>query len=465
MYSELAIRIRGLGKVYNIFSRPEDRLKQMIWRGRRRYYQEFWALHDVDLDVFKGETVGIVGRNGSGKSTLLQLICGTLSPTRGVLACHGRIAALLELGAGFNSEFTGRENVFLNGAILGLGAEEIKERFDAIAAFADIGSFMDQPVKTYSSGMYARLAFSVAINVDPHILVVDEALSVGDEAFQRKCFARIHQIRENGATVLFVSHSAGAILELCDRAVLLDQGERLMTGPPKVVMAKYQKLAYAPPERAQDVREEIRGLDRDGMPVEAEERQRLPWTYIAPAMARESSSAYYDPNLKPASTVEYVPQGARIRNARILDENERDVNILASGAIYEYAYEVTFDRPTFGARFGMLIKTVSGMELGGQVSHPEGSGHPFAEAGETLSVRFRFRANLNPGTYFVNAGVLAWVDGSQIYLHRILDVLMFKIDHVPGNQITGYVDFVGSDFPACVITPLSAAPHSSVQGD
>src|SRR5439155_24116074 len=233
MFSEeIAVRVSDLSKCYHIYDRPPDRLKQsvlpklqrLIRKPPRQYYREFWALKDVSFEVKKGESVGIIGRNGSGKSTLLQLICGTLSPTSGSVETNGRVAALLELGAGFNPEFTGRENVYMNGAVLGLSQEEIDARFDDIAAFADIGDFIDQPVKTYSSGMYVRLAFAVSINVDPKILVVDEALAVGDELFQRKCYSRIENIKDSGATILLVTHSATPVAQMCAQALLLDRG-------------------------------------------------------------------------------------------------------------------------------------------------------------------------------------------------------------------------------------------------
>src|SRR6185437_4531574 len=263
---EHSIRVEGLGKRYEIYAQPADRLKQMILprvqravhRPARAYFNEFWALRDVNFDVKRGETVGIVGRNGSGKSTLLQMICGTLTPTQGSVSIRGRVAALLELGAGFNPEFTGKENVRLSGLLYGLSDEELRERYQAILDFAEIGDFIDQPVKTYSSGMYVRLAFAVAINVSPEILVVDEALSVGDEAFQRKCFARIDAIRDAGAAVLFVSHSAGTVVELCDRAILLDRGEMLAQGTPKFVVSRYHKLLYSRADKVQEIRESIR---------------------------------------------------------------------------------------------------------------------------------------------------------------------------------------------------------------
>jgi len=239
MSSELAIEVSGLGKSYAIYARPVDRLLQMLWRGRRRYYREFHALDGVSFGVRRGGTLGIIGRNGAGKSTLLQLICGTLTPTVGSVTVSGRVAALLELGAGFNPEFTGRENVAINAAILGLGPRELADRLDDIFAFADIGEFVDQPVKTYSSGMYVRLAFSVAIHVSPDILVVDEALSVGDAFFQAKCMARIRRMLDDGVTLLFISHDIAAVKALCDEVLWLDHGRVRAHGPTDQVAALY----------------------------------------------------------------------------------------------------------------------------------------------------------------------------------------------------------------------------------
>lgn len=239
-----AITIRGLSKCYQVYEQPRHRLLQMLFRGRKQYYREFWALRDVSFDVKRGETVAIIGRNGSGKSTLLQLLCGTLTPTAGVVEVAGRIAALLELGAGFNPEFTGKENVFLNAAILGLSRTQIEERFSQIEDFAEIGSFIDQPVKTYSSGMYVRLAFSVAIHTDPQVLVVDEALSVGDARFQAKCLNRIKQMKEDGVSILFVSHDINAVRSLCDRAIWLDKGGIRLSGQVFPVTAEYTEFMF-----------------------------------------------------------------------------------------------------------------------------------------------------------------------------------------------------------------------------
>lgn len=252
MSSEIAIKVDGVSKCYQIYDQPRDRLKQFILPGLQRiarqsprqYYREFWALKDVSFDVKKGESVGIIGRNGSGKSTLLQIITGTLAPTSGSVTTHGRIAALLELGSGFNPDFTGRENVYLNGALLGFSSTQIDEKFDAIAAFADIGEHLDQPVKTYSSGMLVRLAFAVQVQVEPEILIVDEALAVGDALFQKRCFQRIEKLVSDGTTLLFVSHDQESVRTLTNRALLLNKGRPIEWGLSSEVVLSYRKLLH-----------------------------------------------------------------------------------------------------------------------------------------------------------------------------------------------------------------------------
>ncbi len=239
---EHAIAVHHVSKMYRIYDKPADRLKQMFWRGRRSYGQEFWALHDISFEVSKGEMVGIIGRNGSGKSTLLQIIAGTLAPTEGEVQVKGRVTALLELGSGFNPEFTGRENVFLNGALLGLSHEEVRARFDEIAAFADIGTFIDQPVKLYSSGMMVRLAFAVQACVEPEVLIVDEALTVGDVFFQQKCYRRLEALREQGTSILFVSHALGDVRQFCQRAIVLSHGRSMFQGSAYDAVSFYMLL-------------------------------------------------------------------------------------------------------------------------------------------------------------------------------------------------------------------------------
>ena len=447
--TDIAISVQNLSKCYQIYENPRDRLKQFVMPRMHRiagnkpkqYFSEFWALKDVSFEIKKGETVGIIGRNGSGKSTLLQMICGTLNPTSGSVQTNGRIAALLELGSGFNPEFTGRENVYMNAAVLGLGKDEIDARFDDIAAFADIGQFIEQPVKTYSSGMMVRLAFAVAINVDPEILIVDEALSVGDELFQRKCFSRIEAIRANGATILFVSHSGSVIVELCDRAVLVDSGEKLAVGLPKQIVGRYQKLLYAPADKRGLIREQIKHADESSTEIiiAVEGVQHEEHISITHVKAIDES---FDPNLKPTSTIEYESCGAYIEAAAVLTMAGEQVNNLVRGKTYRYTYTVRFTQPTSNVRFGMLIKTTSGVELGGGVSAASTKDSlAYVAADSTYRVEFRFCCALNQGVYFLNAGVMGDVDGSETYLHRLIDIAMFRVLPNSDNFTTGIVNF------------------------
>ena len=384
MSSEIAIKVESLSKCYQIYEQPHDRLKQSIYprlqrlagKKHKQYFREFLALRNVSFEIKKGETVGIIGRNGSGSLTLLQIICGTLTPTSGSVETHGRIAALLELGSGFNPEFTGHENIYMNAAVLGLSREETDARFADIIAFADIGDFIEQPVKTFSSGMMVRLAFAVAISVDPQILIVDEALSVGDELFRkRKCFARIETIKKNGATILFVSHSGATVVELCDRAVLLDSGEKLAMGSPKQIVGKYQKLIYAPQDKWDAIIKEIRASSGCW--------QRLGTSHSSPATSQPPEDKYatenepedyFNPNLpKPQSTLVYESHGAHIELPEINTLSGRRVNCLKRGNTYLYTYNVRFEREAHDVRFGMLIKAKNGTELGGIGSAPRGA--------------------------------------------------------------------------------------------
>lgn len=474
---DFSIQVQGLSKRYEIYSQPADRLKQMVLprmqrairRPSRAYFNEFWALRDVSFDVHRGETVGIVGRNGSGKSTLLQMICGTLTPTLGEITVNGRIAALLELGAGFNPEFTGHENVRLSGLLYGLSEDELRERYDAILDFAEIGGFIDRPVKTYSSGMYVRLAFAVAINVSPDILVVDEALSVGDEAFQRKCFARIDAIRKAGATILFVSHAPSTVSELCNRALLLDHGELLTQGSPKYVISRYQKLLYSPADKYPSIREAIRGSGEGDVPSEAPPAlstdsleqgeshsdasavaaQALDRITDAPpsgttdARATDNTvpeEAYFEEGLVPRSTLRYDTSGAEIIDPHIETLDGRRVNILQPQHEYVYTYGIRFDKVTAAVRCGMLIKSVTGLELAGSVTSWHGDNLPFVEAGTELMVRFRFPCLFASGAYFMNAGVQGMIGEEHVYLDRWIDGIMFKVIHEPGRLATTTMD-------------------------
>jgi lipopolysaccharide transport system ATP-binding protein len=418
---DIAISVRNLTKTYRIFGHPGDRIKQAATLGLRKYHREFTALKDVSFDIKKGETVGIIGRNGSGKSTLLQLICGILKPTSGTIRVNGRISALLELGAGFNPEFTGRENVYFQGALMGFMKAEMHARFDDIAAFADIGEFIDQPVRTYSSGMFVRLAFAVAVNVDPEILVVDEVLAVGDAGFQRKCFSRINAIRALGGTIVFVSHSSADVLQLCNRAILLDGGKELTAGEPKLALDLYNKLICAPPGMAEEVAAVMRGT------------AYLPAFDLASPVGTRAGN--------PESMVSYESRGAVISNPCIVDVDGRKVLKLARGEGYCYRYDVRFDAAAENVRFAMMIKTTSGYELGGMISQPPGGGIKLIACGSRVTANFPFACPLLPGHYFLNAGVLGTLVGEEVFLHRVIDILSFEVKPESDVPAGGIVDF------------------------
>lgn len=457
MSSELAIRVEALDKSFPMYEQPMHRLYQMLSsrKNKQRWFRQFQALKNINLAIRKGETLGVVGRNGSGKSTLLQLICGTLTPSAGDVQVNGRIAALLELGAGFNPEFTGRENVLLYGTVLGLTSQEVESRFDEIVEFADIGDFIDQPVKCYSSGMYVRLAFAVAINVTPDILIVDEALSVGDEAFQRKCFARINRIRDNGATVLFVSHSANTVIELCDRAILLDRGELLAEGTPKYVVSRYHKMLYSPAEKLESIRASIMGESEDLTSNDASFDEEGV-SGASPALATDvapSDAAFYEEGMVPRSTFRYEPAGARIVDPHIETLDGRRVNVLSPMDSYFYVYRVHFDEPGENIRCGMLIKSITGLDLAGSITSWSGEGLPFVAAGTELEVRFRFPCMFASGTYFLNAGVQGCVNDEEVYLDRWVDVAMFRVIHEPGRLTTTTIDLGISHEMKALATP------------
>lgn len=451
--SDVAIRVRDVSKHYVMFERPEDRFKQMtvprlqrlVGRPPRRYFRDFAALSGVSFEIGRGETVGIIGRNGSGKSTLLQIVCGTLQPTSGSVEVNGRIAALLELGAGFNPEFTGRENVFLNATILGVPRKEMEWRFDDIARFADIGPFIDQPVKTYSSGMYVRLAFATAINVDPDILVVDEALSVGDEAFQRKCFARIEDIKDKGGTILFVSHGAQTIVQLCTRAMLIDGGEKILEGRPKRVVSQYQRLVNLTGEEARSVRKQIVEMDEaamrspDGSHLSRVADQQV--SQLQHEVVQSGDESWFDPSLISHSRVEYESQGAEISQLRIIDSTGKEVNVLVHGRRYTYKYDVNFTDDIYNFGFGMMINTKSGMGISGIGKGT--SGRPAVKKvskGSKVKVSIDFVADLLPDVYFFNAGITGTTSGGGGFVHRIIDGLAFRIAPVADLEATGLVD-------------------------
>lgn len=468
----LALVVNDVGKCYRLYERPQDRLKQGFFR-RRKYYREFWALRGASFSIRKGECVGIVGRNGSGKSTLLQIIAGTVTPTTGTVHTMGPVSALLELGSGFNPDFTGRENVFVNGAILGLSRTEVERHFDAIAEFADIGPFIDQPVRSYSSGMAVRLAFAVQAFLPKEILIVDEVLAVGDEAFQRKCFGQIEAFRERGGTILLVSHNSELILQFCDRAMLVDHGEILLQGRSKHVNHLYHRLAYAPSQSQEHVRAQIAALgarpDWERRLESAEEAEEETARGRARGLDRFEAppSASYDEKLVSEPVVRYESRGARIQQVGLYSEEGALVNLLTPGEAYLWRYAVTFDERLRDVRFGMLVKTVSGIELGGAVSASPRQGIPRVEAGTTANVSFRFRAGLSSGTYFLNAGVVAALADGDAFADRWVDAFMFKVISEQTRLVTGWVDFgatcritVGGASEVDAKDPMLASPSA-----
>lgn len=447
----IAIRVNNLSKCYHIYDNPQDRLKQSIipklqsitGRDPSCYYREFWAVKDISIEVSRGETVGIIGRNGSGKSTLLQMICGTLDPTVGLVETRGRVAALLELGAGFNPEFTGRENVYMNATVLGLTQEEIRARFDTIASFADIGEFMEQPVKHYSSGMYARLAFAVAINVDPDILVVDEALAVGDEPFQRKCFARIEKIRNDGGTILFVSHSGSTVINLCDRAILLHKGQRLYTGIPKRAVFFSQKLGNSLDEDTSTVLLEIKDADSKIHETIGSDHQSelladdTSYSETNKKNLKNISKEFFDNNSISKSLHSYVENGACIQNMCLMTDENISVNQVFRGRRYKLQCDVVFEQNCPSVRVYALIRTTTGVDLAG-CAYPK-LGDTAFDMPSNLKFRYEFPfiCSLNPATYFCNFAVQG-EDGSLH--HRVVDAIAFRVSEDYASPATGIVD-------------------------
>ena len=387
MSSEIAIKVENLSKCYHIYDQPRDRLKQMILprlqraagAASKQYFREFWALKDVSFEVKKGETVGIIGRNGSGKSTLLQMICGTLNPTSGSLQTHGRIAALLELGAGFNPEFTGRENVYLNAAVLGLGYEEIEARFDQIAAFADIGDFIEQPVKTYSSGMMVRLAFAVAIHADPEILIVDEALSVGDAYFQAKCAHRIRSIINKGVTVLFVSHDTASVKSLCSRAILLDSGRSIFFGEVNAAVEKYYSALVASQRNEQSAESPKSAVS------------------IPPGEHMEGAE-----NFRAQAAFQRIQNGvAEFVNVKLLDDSGRTVDSVGFGEQVTLRQVVRVYKPILQLGLGYHIRDKNGLDIiysdtGIEKKHLQPSG-----VGGVYAIDWTFTVFLREGNYVI----------------------------------------------------------------
>ena len=395
-----AISVRDLGKCYRLYARPQDRLKQALWRGRRRYFDEFWALRDVSLEVGRGEALGIVGRNGSDKSTLLQIIAGTLAPSEGEVRVGGRISALLELGSGFNPEFTGRENVYLSGSLFGRSRREMNARFDRIVDFAGSGDFIDRPTKTYSSGMFLRLAFSVAVHLDPEILIVDEALAVGDPLFQHQCMARIRELSRSGVTLIFVSHNPDAVRALCDRGLWLRDGRAMRLGPAREVTEAYMESIFL-----------------------EENRQVLSEALPDGSSARRSPLASASERLDGASIVS-------VAEVRLLDERERPIDTLWPGRAFHLEVSVCSNVEIPDASVGFVIKDHLGIELTGESVFNACRRGTTLKAGEPWRVRFSGSNNLREGDYGVAIRVhrvRRWDRSDKVLLYNDEAALAFRV--------------------------------------
>ena len=401
------IEVQGVGKIYRIYARPQDRLLQAFRRRGRPLFREFQALDDVSFAVGRGEVVGILGRNGSGKSTLLQILVGTLAATSGQLAVRGRVAALLELGAGFNPEFSGIENVFLNAAILGLSQAETQSRLPEILAFADIGDFVHQPVKTYSSGMYVRLAFAVAACVDPDVLIIDEALAVGDVKFQSKCFRRFEELVSRGKTILFVTHAVEQVVRHCDRALLMEGGRLIDDGEPRLIANRYLDLLLG-------------GAAADELAPSDGQAESVP-----PRAARlEERAGYCDTEYR------WGAGGAELFDAELRRPGAGHGVNFRTGERVELAVRGRFQRTCLRPIFGVYVKTPDGVTVYGNSTRHLLREFPAAGPGEVREVVFDFCLHLGAGSYLLSLG-LAEEDGADVGgLDRRYDVLQFEV-HAP----------------------------------
>ena len=429
MSDAIAISVKKLSKCYRIFPSPQARLLQGILGHRKQLYQNFWALRDISFELRQGQTLGVVGRNGSGKSTLLQMLCGTLTPTEGQINCHGRIAGLLELGSGFNPEFTGIENIFLNASLLGLKQKDIDSRLDSILAFADIGEHIHQPVKTYSSGMALRLAFAVQANIEPDILIVDEALAVGDELFQKKCFSRLSQLKQQGTSILLVTHSCAQIIQHCDQALLLHKGQQQLLGKPSIITTTYQQLANAPDEQWPAVIKRRQNLINSNKSNTDENKSK-------PA----EHATEHDPNLIPQSREIYPSEGIMIESVTVEYPDGRECNQITFGAAFQlrFKYRATSDHKPQPIRCGCHIANNQGLRITGQ-AFPL-SGEFFSpKAGTQWDMVFSFGAGLLPGVYFVGGGI--WpADQPGTFLHRVVDFCAMRILSNPDSTRSGICD-------------------------
>lgn len=399
--SDIAIKVDNVSKLYKLYDKPSDRLKESLGLSKKKRYREHYALKNVNFDVYQGETVGIIGTNGSGKSTILKIITGVLNQTLGNVAINGRISALLELGAGFNMEYTGIENVYLNGTMIGFSKEEIDNKLEDILSFADIGDFVYQPVKTYSSGMFVRLAFAVAINIDPEILIVDEALSVGDVFFQSKCYRKFEEFKKLGKTILFVSHDLGSISKYCDRVVLLNKGQKLAEGNPKEIIDMYKKVL-------------VNQIDDNDLPKEEKPVEEI------------NTNWKKNLSLNP-EVLEYGNKLAEIIDFCIIDHESNIVNSITKGEKFKVKMKVKFNTNLQQPIIAFTIRDLHGTELTGTNTMLEdvNTGNP--QKGDILSVTFTQQMDLQSRNYLLSLGCTGFNEGNFTVYHRLYDVCSIAV--------------------------------------
>lgn len=416
---ETVISIKNLTKLYKLYDRPVDRLKESLGLTKKQCYREHYALNSISFDIHKGETVGIIGTNGSGKSTCLKIITGVLNATGGEVKVNGRISALLELGAGFNGEYTGLENVYLNGTMLGYSREEIDERLQSILDFADIGDFIYQPVKTYSSGMFVRLAFAVAINIDPEILIVDEALSVGDVFFQAKCYHKFEEFKKSGKTILFVSHDLGSIAKYCDRVVLLNKGNLVADGDPKETIDLYKQIL----------------VDHTGAfdSKKANEVAEKTAETLSPQQGAWKSHLSVNPE-----TLSYGEKRAEIIDFAILDENDRITNTIQKNTTFKVRMKVHFHEDIDEPVFAFTIKDLQGTDVTGTNTMFEKVPLGYVKKGTEKVVEFTQNMSLQSRNYMLSLGCVGFRDNDFYVYHRLYDVCNITV--VSHKDTVGFFD-------------------------
>lgn len=415
---KIAIEVKELEKAYKLYDKPSDRLKEALGLSRRKRYKEHYALKGVDMTIYQGETVGIIGTNGSGKSTILKIITGVLNPTKGSVSVNGRISALLELGTGFNMEYNGIENVYLNGTMMGFSQKEIDAKMDDILSFADIGEYVYQPVKTYSSGMFVRLAFAVAINIEPEILIVDEALSVGDVFFQAKCYHKFEEFKKIGKTILFVSHDLSSISKYCDRVVLLNQGVKLGEGSPKEMIDAYKQVLVGQYPLGDEEEENL----LDDEEIEA-----------AAAAQADGAGGPVNPDL-----LEYGTKGAVIEEYYVTDEADRKCSAVIKGQRCSVHMTVRFMEDLPAPIFAFTIKNIKGVEITGTNTMVEKAFLEPVKAGCVKHITFTQKIDLQGGEYLLSLGVTGYENEDFQVYHRLYDVMNLTV--ISDKDTVGYYD-------------------------